>query len=176
MANQRVMIVGGGLAGVELAAAVADRLRASNAQHPVVLVHSGSAVLPGLRAEQPAVAARADVELAHLGVNVRTGVSVIAVQQNGVELSDGTSLPAAAVLGTIGQRPDSLPGMESLPHDDCGRLVTDPTLLVAPGVWAAGDALGSAIRAADNPLRRMRSGRSRPAGTWAETSLGSPGV
>lgn len=135
-----VVIVGGGMAGVELAAAVADRLRASKVQNPVVLVHSGSAVLPGLRAEQPAVAARADLELARLGVRVQTGVSVIAVQQNGVELSDGTSLPAAAVLGTIGQRPDSLPGLESLPHDDCGRLITDPTLLVAPGVWAAGDA------------------------------------
>jgi NADH dehydrogenase len=135
-----VVIVGGGLAGVELAAAAADRLRASKVRHPVVLVHSGSAVLPGLRAEQPTVAARADLELARLGVRVHTGVSVVAVQQNSVELSDGSSLPAAAVLGTIGQRPDSLPGLESLPHDEGGRLITDPTLLVVPGVWAAGDA------------------------------------
>lgn len=134
------VIVGGGMAGVELAAAVADRLRAGGAKNPVVLVHSGAAVLPGLRHEQPAVAARVDRELARLGVEVRTGATVTAVNQTALELSDGTSLPAAAVLGTIGQRPVALPGLESLPHDSAGRLITDATLQVAPRVWAAGDA------------------------------------
>jgi len=70
-------------------------------------VHSGTAVLPGLRADHRAVAARADRQLVRLGVRIRT----VAV-----------------------------PGLESLPHDVGGRLVTDETLLVAPGVWAAGDA------------------------------------
>ena len=134
-----VVIAGGGMAGVELAAAVADRLRAAGVDNPVLLVHSGAEILPGLRAELPSVAARAERELARLGVQVRTGLSIIAVDDAGVELSDGTHLSAAAVLGTIGQRPVALPGLESLPHDGAGRLVTDSTLLVVPGVWAAGD-------------------------------------
>ena len=138
--HRAVVIAGGGMAGVELAAAVADRLRSSDAGNPVVLVHSGATVLPGLRTEQPSVAARVDGELARLGVEVRTGAAITAVGQTGVELSDGTHLSAAAVLGTIGQRPVTLPGLESLPHDSAGRLVTDATLRVASGIWAAGDA------------------------------------
>jgi NADH dehydrogenase len=85
------------------------------------------------------VAARADRELVRLGVQVRTGRWITAVDDEGVQLSDGSYLRAAAVLGTIGQIPVALPGLESLPHDSSGRLITHATLLVAPGVWAAGD-------------------------------------
>ena len=39
-----VVIAGGGMAGVELAAAVADRLRAAGVDNPVLLVHSGAEI------------------------------------------------------------------------------------------------------------------------------------
>ena len=68
-----VVITGGGMAGVELAAAVADRLKCTGARNPVVLVQSGETVLSELRRHRPAVAAQADRELARLGVQVRTG-------------------------------------------------------------------------------------------------------
>ena len=135
-----VVITGGGMAGVELAAAVADRLKSTGARNPVVLVQSGETVLSELRRHRPAVAAQADRELGRLGVRVRTSERVTAVHADRVTLSDGSQLLAAAVLATNGQRPNALPGLESLPHDRLGRLVTDGNLSVAPGIWAAGDA------------------------------------
>ena len=50
--------------------------------------------------------------------------------------------PAATVLATIGQVPVVVPGTEDLARDPGGRLLTDPDLSVvlAPGVWSAGDA------------------------------------
>jgi NADH dehydrogenase len=129
-----LVVVGGGLAGVELAAALAAR----SAQ--VVLVQSADRVVPALHAEQPRLAARCTRELARLGVDVRTGVRVDAVDDGSVTLSDGTVVPTHVVLATTGQRAVALPGLESLPRDDRGRLVTTRDLLVAPDVWSGGDA------------------------------------
>lgn len=134
-----VVVVGGGMAGVELAAAAADRLGRAQTRHPVVLVQSGPELLPGLRVQHPAVAARAERELARLGVAVRTGVGVKLVGEGSALLTDGSWIKAAAVLATTGQRPVAIPGLETLPHDRVGRLITDPTLQVAPRVWSAGD-------------------------------------
>lgn len=126
-----VVVVGGGLAGVELAAALAARTP------EVVLVQSADRVAPAL---QPRLAARCTAELARLGVDVRTGVRVATVDDDSVTLSDGSVVRTHVVLATTGQRAVALPGLESLPRDDRGRLVTTRDLLVAPDVWSAGDA------------------------------------
>lgn len=129
-----VVVVGGGLAGVELAAALAARTS------DVVLVQSADRVVPALHTEQPRLAARCEAELARLGVDVRTGVRVTAVDDESVTLSDGSVHRTHVVLATTGQRAVALPGLESLPRDDRGRLVTTRDLLVEPDVWAGGDA------------------------------------
>ena len=129
-----VVVVGGGLAGVELAAALAARAA------PVVLVQSADRVVPALHTEQPRLAARCTAELGRLGVDVRTGVRVAAVDDGSVTLSDGSVVRTHVVLATTGQRAVALAGLESLPRDDRGRLVTTRDLLVAPDVWSAGDA------------------------------------
>ncbi|MEP6649991.1 MAG: FAD-dependent oxidoreductase [Lapillicoccus sp.] len=133
-----LVVVGGGFAGVELAAALAARPTTVRGRR-VHLVHEGPAVLPQLRAGQPGLAQRAERELDHLGVQVHCDVRAVAVSRRHVVLSDGRVLPAALVLATIGQRAVQLPGLESLPTDDTGRLLTTPDLAVAPGIWAAGD-------------------------------------
>ncbi|GAA2158836.1 NADH dehydrogenase [Humibacillus xanthopallidus] len=131
-----VLVAGGGMAGVEMAAAVADlggpRVR-------VELVHSGDTILPELRETQPRLAARAEQELARLGVRVRLGVRLAAVTEHAAYLSDGTHLPVSTVIGTIGQRAVQVPGLDAH-RDPRGRLVTRPDLSVVDGVWAAGDA------------------------------------
>lgn len=132
-----VVIVGGGMAGVELAAAVADRLRRERSGRRVVLVHPGRIVLPG---GSPRMAAVADRELRRLGVDVRPEVRVQRLQGSVVQLSDGTDIVAAAVLATNGQRPVAVPGLADLDHDERGRLRVDPALRAGDGVWAAGDA------------------------------------
>lgn len=129
-----VVVIGGGLAGVELAAALADR------GSSVTLVHAGDALVQALRAEQPRLAVRCDRELARLGVDVRTGVRAVSVDASGVALSDGSRLDSRVVLATTGQRAVALPGLDDLPRDPQGRLVTTRELEVAPDVWAAGDA------------------------------------
>lgn len=129
-----VVVVGGGLAGVELAAALAARAA------QVVLVQSADRVVPALHAEHPRLAARCTQELARLGVDVRTGVRVDAVDEGSVTLSDGSVIATHVVLATTGQRAVALSGLDSLPRDDRGRLVTTRDLLVAPDVWSAGDA------------------------------------
>ncbi len=134
-----VLIVGGGVAGVELAAAVADRLRRLRSEIPVLLVHSGNALLPGLRDAQPRLAAVAQRELARLGVVVRLGTRVHRIGANRVQLSDGSSLPVSAVLATNGQRPMDIPGLDTLMHDTRHRLTTRGDLSVTGNIWAAGD-------------------------------------
>ena len=131
-----VVVAGGGMAGVEMAAAVADL---GGARLRVELVHSGDAILPELRDEQPRLARRAEQELRRLGVRVRLGVRLASVTEEHAYLSDGTSLPASTVIATIGQRPVHVPGLDAH-RDPRGRLVTRPDLSVVDGVWAAGDA------------------------------------
>ena len=134
-----LVVVGGGFAGVELAAALAARPTTVRGRR-VHLVHSGTAVLPHLRDGQPGLARRAERELDRLGVEVHCGVRVVSVGRQHVVLSDGRVLPTSLVLSTTGQRAVQLPGLESLPADDTGRLLTTPDFAVAPGIWAAGDA------------------------------------
>ncbi|AEE44350.1 NAD(P)/FAD-dependent oxidoreductase [Cellulomonas fimi] len=133
-----VLVVGGGLAGVELAAALADRVGGRPGR--VVLVQRAERVVPDLHAHRPRLARRCEDELARLGVDVRTGVEVLAVDGTGADLSDGTRVTARTVLATTGQRPVRLPGTEPLSRDERGRLRTLPDLSVRDGVWAAGDA------------------------------------
>lgn len=131
-----VVVAGGGLAGVEMAAAVADL---GGARVRVELVHSGDAILPELRDDQPRLARRAEQELERLGVRVRLGVRLASVTEDLAHLSDGTALRASTVIATIGQRPVQVPGLDEH-RDPRGRLVTRPDLSVVDGVWAAGDA------------------------------------
>ncbi|GAB2696400.1 NAD(P)/FAD-dependent oxidoreductase [Thalassiella azotivora] len=134
-----VAVAGGGLAGAEMAAAVAGRGRASGAGLRVVLVQSGDVVVPGLASTQPRLATRCAAELDRLGVEVVTGRRLVEVTAAGAALDDGTVVPAATVLGMVGQRPVAVPGLDVLATDERGRLLTGPDLRVAPGVWAAGD-------------------------------------
>lgn len=138
--GEAVVVAGGGLAGVELAAAVVDSGHRGSEPPTVHLVHSGSALLGELRLTQPRLAARADAELARLGVRVHLGVRLARVTPRGAMLSDGSFLPARTVLGTIGQQPVALPGLGTDLRDGRGRLVTASDLSVCDGVWAAGDA------------------------------------
>jgi NADH dehydrogenase len=139
--TRSVVVAGGGIAGVELAAALAELGRGALT---VTLVHRGAALLPQLRAEHPRLAERADLELERAGVRVLLGTRVARVTPTGAWLCDGSFVPARTVLGTVGQQPVQIPGLGSGPgsglRDDRGRLVTAADLSVAPGVWSAGDA------------------------------------
>ncbi|GAA1975900.1 NAD(P)/FAD-dependent oxidoreductase [Microbacterium pumilum] len=127
-----VVVIGGGVAGVELAAAIAGR------GHPVSLVHSAPRIL-GEWDDQPRLVARAETELTDLGVTVLADRRVVEVTSATARLSDGAVLECATIVAATGQRPVRIPGLDRW-RDDRGRLRTHPTLSVTAGVWAAGDA------------------------------------
>lgn len=142
------VVAGGGLAGVELAAALADRGGSETRGVRVHLVHAGTEILPEL-ADQPRLRRRAVAELERLGVVSHLGVRLVEVTATSARLSDGRVLPTTTVLATTGQRPVRLPGLGDDLRDLQGRLATASDLTVTgPGgrpaaggrLWAAGDA------------------------------------
>ncbi|MET0765859.1 MAG: FAD-dependent oxidoreductase [Blastococcus sp.] len=122
-----VVVVGGGLSGAEAACALAHRF--APGREVVLLSPRG----PG--SEMLSLAPRVRDELTRAGVRILP-VRAQRVEVDRVELSDGTSLHAAAVVSALGNRAVPLPG---LPVED-GELRPDRSLALAPGVWTAGDA------------------------------------
>jgi NADH:ubiquinone reductase (H+-translocating) len=139
------VIAGGGFAGVETTGAVNDFLRESAAYYPsirtaeirVVLVHPGRFVLPELGEELGTYAER---KLRERKVEILKGVHVAGYDGATVELSDGTSVPAATLVWTAGVKSSAV--IESLACEkERGRLRVNEFLAVpgVSGLWAAGD-------------------------------------
>jgi NADH:ubiquinone reductase (H+-translocating) len=179
-----VVVVGGGVSGTEVAAALARR----PGRRRVVLVSS-----TGAPAREFGARARAMLleGLQRSGVEVRGLVRATRVTEARVELSDGTGVDAAVVVSALGNQAVPLPGLEGHAGED-GRLLVRPTLELLPGVWAAGDCaavpLGSGLAPTDalaairagtrvgrNIARTERARRPRPlryAGLGSTASLG----
>ncbi|MER5530640.1 FAD-dependent oxidoreductase [Streptomyces sp. NPDC002677] len=128
--GQRLVVVGAGFLGAE-AAAVAWKLGAQVTllePAPVPLAHA-------VGEEVGRVLSRAHLER---GVDLRTGVTVTEVTEDGVRLADGETIDADEILVAIG----SLPNVEwlagsGLPVAD--GVVCDEYCEAARGVYAAGD-------------------------------------
>ncbi|MFF8731982.1 NAD(P)/FAD-dependent oxidoreductase [Streptomyces sp. NPDC015171] len=129
-----VVVGGSGLTGVEAAAEIAER-------YPELQVMLLGRSEPGA-SMHPKAKAYLDAALARLGVRVRTGAEVVKVLPDSVELADGSSIPAAAVLWTSGTRVSPLAAAAGLAVDGRGRVVTDTALrsVSHPDVYAVGDA------------------------------------
>ncbi|MFD9569029.1 NAD(P)/FAD-dependent oxidoreductase [Streptomyces sp. NPDC059982] len=137
--NGGTVVVGGsGLTGIEAAAEIAE-------QHPELRVVLLGREEPGA-SMHPKAKAYLDTALARLGVRVRSGVEVVKVLPDRVELADGSRITAAAVLWTSGTRVSPLAAAAGLTVDERGRVVTDSALrsVSHPDVYAVGDA--AAIR------------------------------
>jgi NADH dehydrogenase len=142
------VVAGGGFAGVEMAAAIAELYERRTKDHPVLadhpprvtLVHSGTELLPEVRPRFARLADYATAQLARIGVEVRVGARVEEVTPEGAVLTGGVVVPAATVLSTVGQAQVPLAGTERVIRDAAGRMVTDSYLRTSvSGVWAGGD-------------------------------------
>lgn len=126
----RLVVVGAGFLGAE-AAAVAWKLGARVTllePAPVPLAHA-------VGEEVGRVLSRAHLER---GVDLRTGVTVTEVTEDGVRLGDGREVEADEVLVAVG----SLPNTEWLAGSGltvADGVVCDQYCAAAPGVYAAGD-------------------------------------
>jgi NADH dehydrogenase len=140
------VVIGGGPTGVELAGALAeisrhalrqDFRRVDPRRARVLLLEGADRVLPTF---MPDLSARAQQQLEQLGVEVRTGSRVTAVDGEG--LSVGTERVASrTVLWAAGVQASPLTRSLGVPLDRAGRVRVEPTL-AAPGlsdVFVVGD-------------------------------------
>lgn len=129
-----VVIVGGGLTGVEAAAELAE-------SHPHLGVTLLAAEPPGSRMG-PAGRAYLLEALDRLGVRVRSGAAVETVASDAVELDTGERVAADVTVWTGGVRCPGLAARAGLEVDPRGRIVVDRTLrsVSQPQVYAVGDA------------------------------------
>lgn len=142
-----VVIIGGGLTGVEVAGYLADFLFRYAFRHDypnlprdrmqITLVEQGERLLPTLRPKLSSYALR---RLSRSGVEVRLGTRVDSVDASGVTLVGGERLPAATVVWAGGVQ---IPGWVrdlDLPLRN-GRIEVGPDLRVVghPDTFAIGD-------------------------------------
>lgn len=140
------VIVGGGPTGVELAGALAEiasqslrqDFRTINPQSArIVLLEGGPHILTAFP-QKLRDAARAS--LVRLGVDVRTGSAVTAVDEEGVKIGD-ERIAAQTVLWAAGVAASPVATSLGVPLDRAGRVQAEPTLQVPghPEIFVAGD-------------------------------------
>ena len=139
-------IVGGGPTGVELAGTLAEIARhtlhgefrrVDPRQARVLLLEAGPRVLSTF---PEALSEKARRQLARLGVEVRTGVPVAAIDDAGVQLGE-ERIAAHTVLWAAGVAASPLARDLGVPLDRAGRVPVQPDLSVPghPDVFVAGD-------------------------------------
>lgn len=135
-----VVVVGGGLTGIETAAELAE------AGRPVTLVTD--VLGPSLAASgRRSVAKR----LAKLGVVIVEGSAVAEVAADRVVVADGREVPSAVTVWTAGFGVPGLAAASGLATDELGRLLTDETLTSVDDVRIVG--AGDAASPSDVPWR-----------------------
>jgi NADH dehydrogenase FAD-containing subunit len=141
----RVLVVGGGLTGIESATELAERYPGLR----VTLALSG-ALGDGY---VPKAQAQLAQTLARLNIAVREHTSVVGVEAQQAWCADGTALPFDLCLWCGGFAAPALGRNAGLPVDALGRVVVDSTLRVAErrNIFAVGDA--AAVEIAGQPLR-----------------------
>lgn len=139
-------IVGGGPTGVELAGTLAEIARhtlrgefrrVDPRKARVLLLEAGSRVLASF---PESLSEKARAQLHRLGVEVRTGVPVAAIDDAGVQLGD-TRIAARTVLWAAGVAASPLARDLGVPLDRAGRVLVEPDLSVPghPSIFVAGD-------------------------------------
>lgn len=132
----RVVVIGAGVGGVELALASAHRLRAGGAKPQVTLLDQSEMALPhiGAGARRALLA-----ELAAAGITLLTGAQPAQILAGQVLLQDGRVLPSDFTLSVAGSRPQGWLRDTGLQLHD-GFVAVGPTLQSSdPAVFAVGD-------------------------------------
>ncbi|MFE0463445.1 NAD(P)/FAD-dependent oxidoreductase [Kitasatospora sp. NPDC058965] len=145
-AGEPVVVVGGGLTGLEAASEIAEArpdLRVALAARGGL----GDWLAPKGRRHLREVFDR-------LGITVHEQAAVTAVEADRVATADGGSLPAAVTVWTTGFAVHPIAGATTLEVTDAGRIVVDATMrsVSHPDVYAVGDA-ALAAGPGDKPLR-----------------------
>ncbi|MGB7325824.1 MAG: FAD-dependent oxidoreductase [Rubripirellula sp.] len=135
-----VTVVGGGVAGVEVACCVRARLleRFPQRKPCVRIVTGGQEIAGGMSSRSIAKLRR---ELSRQSIDVVTGFRVTDVQDHGLVNAHGNVQPADVAIWATGADAPPLLSELNLPTDENGFLATAPTLRTTVGkpVFAVGD-------------------------------------
>ena len=136
----RIVIAGGGAAGVELAFAMHSRWGKRFTPVQITLVESQSALLTGHRPRVVAIIGR---YLEEKGIACLTGLRVTGVNETGVHFEDHPSLPSDFLLWATGGAPPGLLKVTNLETSGAGFIRVRPTLQAMgyDNVFAAGDCI-----------------------------------
>ncbi|MFB8119066.1 NAD(P)/FAD-dependent oxidoreductase [Streptomyces sp. NPDC055962] len=145
-AGRPVLVVGGGLTGLEAATEIAE----ARPDLDVALAARGELgdwLSPKGRAHVRKVCGK-------LGITVHEHTTVTGVEADRVTTADATEVPSAATVWTTGFAVHPIAGATTLELTDTGQIVVDRTMrsVSHPDVYAVGDA-AMAIGPADKPLR-----------------------
>ena len=160
-----VLVVGGGLTGIEAAAEMPGKLRAAGITAPrVILADHAPRIGSDMGDEAVPVIEEA---LQALGVERRGGVSVAAIDAAGATLQDGERIEAATVVWCAGMRAHPLTSAFPVERDRLGRLPVDSTLKISglAAEFAAGDVATFAIDGTHGCVMSCQHGR--PMGRFA---------
>jgi selenide, water dikinase len=129
----RVVIIGGGVAGVELALCAAHRLR--DAAPSIIVIDAGTA----LAAQSPRAAAHLRRAMTAAGITLRENAMVTKITKDALHLADGTDLPIDFTIAVAGAAPQRwLAGTGLALHN--GFVTVSPSLQTSdPAIFAAGD-------------------------------------
>ncbi|KAF0104770.1 MAG: NADH dehydrogenase FAD-containing subunit [Rhodospirillaceae bacterium] len=160
-----VLVVGGGLTGIEAAAEMPAKLRAAGIAAPrVILADHAPRIGSDMGDEAVPVIEEA---LQALGIERRGGVSVAAVDAGGATLQGGERIEAEAVVWCAGMRAHPLASAFPVERDRLGRLPVDPTLKIRglAAEFAAGDVASFPIDGTHGCVMSCQHGR--PMGRFA---------
>ncbi|MEO6298430.1 MAG: selenide, water dikinase SelD, partial [Paracoccaceae bacterium] len=167
-----LVIIGGGIAGFELALASAHRLCSAGAQPKITVLHTGPVALPTLSDN-----AREKLlqTVAAYGITVLTNAHAASADDTSVTLADGIRIPSDLTLTAAGARPHPWLATTGLALHDGFVTVSETLQSSDPQIFAIGDCAHLshaprpkagvfAVRAAPTLLHNLRA-------TLTETAL-----
>jgi NADH dehydrogenase len=157
--NIDIAIVGGGATGVELAAELSRTVELAAGYGKVdirgrlrlTLLESAPRILGAF---PEAISASAAAQLRALGVDVRTGVKVVAADAAGYILEGGERVPAALKVWAAGIRAPGGFEKSGLELNRAGQIVVEPNLQAkgADSIFALGDCASLVPEGSQRPL------------------------
>lgn len=161
--HANIAVIGGGVAGAEIAMAFAQALRADNRRYSIHLVDRGG-ILDALSDRSRAKICAA---LRHLSIELWDNTQIAAVTADGLILDDGREISASFVCGAAGAKPHDWLASTGLDLQGGFVTVSDTLQSSDPKIFAVGDCAHMAqsprpkagvfaVRQADTLLKNLR--------------------
>ena len=152
----RIVIIGGGATGVEIAAEIADIFKPhKNEKIQILLLEAGGGILSNTT---PRIKEVAERSLEKRGVQIMLGSSVARVQDKYIELPNGDRINFDLAIWTAGVKAADISLFPEQPKSNTGRLKVLSTLQLEnyPCVFALGDIAGDYPMTAEVAVSQAR--------------------